>query len=154
MATRGVFQLQKLSIYYCEYGGSSRAVRDYLESGKIVEWASRRPTVDVAVKVRNGKHPHVKAEYLTHNKGSAGHHQICLKSNKSHVPDVESVMDKLYNRSGRKITKFTKTIYTATPSIQGVWTPALNLHLTPEFQMKVVEGSSPKHAGGESAETS
>ena len=52
-------------------------------------------------------------------------------------------MNKMYNRSGRKMTKFTKPIYTDTPSIQGVWTPSLDLqNVSSEddgFDLKIVE---------------
>ena len=186
MATRGVFQCKQLTLRYCEHGGSSRAVRDYLASGRLLEWASERPTVNVKVLVRNGKHPNLQAEYLTQsvsNKSAMNGiqskpviHQVCLKSkgipeaeqNRRRQPPhkrddqrqqaavedaseideqhwnnpVEAALDKLYNRSGRKMTKFTKPIYTDTPSIQGVWTPSLDLHMLPEedsFELKIVK---------------
>ena len=137
MATRGVFQLQKLTLFYCEHGGSSQAVRDFLASGRLIEWARERPHLNIKVKVRNGKHPFVKGEYLTSPNDNI--HQICIKSNQAKSPDIEAALDQLYNRSGRKATKFTKPVYTDTPSIQGVWTPALNLHLTPQFPMQIKE---------------
>lgn len=135
MATRGVFQLQKLTLFYCEHGGSSKAVRDFLASGKLIDWAQERPHLKINVRVRNGKHPYVKADYLTSVKDNI--HQICVKSNDAKSPDIEEVLNQLYNRSGRKAKKFTKSVYSQTPSIQGVWTPALDLHLTPEFPMKI-----------------
>ena len=183
MATRGVFQCKQLTLRYCEHGGSSRAVREYLASGRLLEWAAERPTVNIRVKVRNGRHPNLQADYVTtavSNKSAmngvqskAVVHQVCLKSKgiteaeqhlrrlPSHkrVSDelapttdeetheahwkhpVEAALNKLYNRSGRKMTKFTKPVYTDTPSIQGVWTPSLDLHLLPEedeFKLKIV----------------
>lgn len=136
MATRGIFQCQKLSLFYCEHGGSSKAVRDFLASDNLIQWAKERPHLAIQVRVRNGKHPYVKADYLT----SRSHaHQICLKSNEARSPDIQKVLDQLYNRSGRKITKFTKPVYTQTPTVQGIWTPALNLHLTPEFPLEIKE---------------
>ena len=138
MATRGVIQCQKLTLFYCEHGGSSQAVRDFLSTGKLLHWAKDRPTVQIRVKVRNGKHPFVKAEYLTsiENERRPHAHQICLKSNQARSPQVDAVLDQLYNRSGRKITKLTKPVYSQTPSVQGIWTPSLNLHLTPKFPMQ------------------
>ena len=194
MATRGVFQCRQLTLRYCEHGGSSRAVREYLASGRLLEWAAERPTVNIRVKVRNGRHPNLQAEYLTtavSNKSAMNGvrskevvHQVCLKSKgvseaEQHLrrlpphkrvigdettttttatppppspdeehPDahyrkhpVEAALNKLFNRSGRKMTKFTKPVYTDTPSIQGVWTPSLDLHLLPEedeFDLKIV----------------
>ena len=122
MATRGVFQLQKLRLFYCEHGGSSRAVRDYLASGKIVDWARDHPHVELQVRLRNGKHPYVEAEYKT----QAAAHQICVKNYES-PREIEQTLDKLHNRSGRKIKRLKKPVYSATPSIQGIWTPMLDL---------------------------
>ena len=190
MATRGVFQCKQLTIRYCEHGGSSRAVREYLASGRLLDWAAERPTVNIKVKVRNGKHPNLQADYVTQSvsnksamngiKSKPVIHQVCLKSKgiteaeqhlrrlPSHkrVNDeatkrpgdkdgdeqnqheahwkhpVEAALNKLYNRSGRKLTKFTKAVYTDTPSVQGVWTPSLDLHLLPEedaFQLEIVK---------------
>lgn len=141
MATRGVFQCQKLTLYYCEHGGSSQAVRDFLSSGRLIEWARNRPTVEIKVKVRNGAHPYVKADYLTgiQDEKRPHAHQICLKSNSARSPQVDAILDQLYNRSGRKITKLVKPVYTQTPSVQGIWTPSLNLHLTPKFPMEIKE---------------
>jgi large subunit ribosomal protein L43 len=137
MATRGINQCQKLTLFYCEHGGSSQAVRDFLRSGKLVQWATERPSVQIKVKVRNGKHPFVKADYLSgvSNERKPHAHQICLRSNQAKAPEVGDIFDQLYNRSGRKITKLTKPVYSQTPSVQGVWTPSLNLHLTPKFPM-------------------
>eukprot|EP00980_Cylindrotheca_fusiformis_P010988 scaffold2526_cov131-Cylindrotheca_fusiformis.AAC.4 len=135
MATRGVFQLKKLSLFYCEHGGSSQAIRDFLASGRLLRWAEERPHLEVQVRVRNGKHPYVKGDYLTSPNENA--HQICIKSCQTQNPDIEGVLNQLYNRSGRKAKKFTKPVYTDTPSIQGVWTPSLNLHMTSKFPMKV-----------------
>lgn len=139
MATRGVFQLQKLTLSYCEHGGSSRVIRDFLSSGNLLDWAKERPHIQIRVKVRNGNHPNIQADYLTNVDESI--HQICVKSSKVTTPDIPAVLNQLYNRSGRKITKLTKPIYTDTPSVQGVWTPALNLHLQPEFKMEIKGGN-------------
>ena len=182
MATRGVFQCQKLTLRYCEYGGSSRAVRDYLKSGRLLDWATSRPSVEIKVKVQNGKHPNVTGDYVTQavsNKSIGGNmtgkqskpviHQICLKSKGGHghnghngnnntsdnhhdnlitvgnfdkkvnktngANPIEDALNLLYNKSGRKMKKFTKPIYTDTPSIQGVWTPSLDLHLLPQEEI-------------------
>ena len=67
MATRGVFQLTKLRLNYCEVGGSSRAMRDYLGNGRLVAWAADHPHVEIEVKRRNGQHPFVQADYITKN---------------------------------------------------------------------------------------
>ena len=132
MATRGVFQLQKLWVFYCEHGGSSKAVREYLGAGKLVEWATEHPHVDIILKPRNGKHPYVRGIYKT----QATAHQVCIRN--STPEEIGQVMDKLHNRSGRKIKKLVKPVVTQTQSVQGVWTPMLDLRNKP-FPVRFVE---------------
>lgn len=133
MATRGVFQLKRLSVYYCEHGGSSRSIREFIANGRLSEWAAAHPHVDIHVNRRNGKHPYVHGDYKT----AAAVHQVSVKN--SSLNDIEDVLDMLHNRSGRKITKITKPVLTDTPSIQGVWTPFLNLSDT-EFAVSIDDG--------------
>jgi large subunit ribosomal protein L43 len=134
MATRGVFQLTKLHLYYCEHGGSSRAIRDYLTNGRLMAWAREHPCVDIEIKVRNGKHPYVQGEYKT---SSPSLHQISVK-NVDSWRQIEEVCKLLHDRTGRKITKITTPVLTDTPSIQGVWTPFLNL-TDEKFPIKFIE---------------
>lgn len=123
MATRGVFQLKRLNLFYCEHGGSSGALRDFISNGRLVQWATEHPQVQVAVQVRNGKHPYIQAEYLTQ---TVQEHQVSVKNYDS-WRKVQEVCNMLKNRSGRKIKKITTPVLTDSPSIQGTWTPFLNL---------------------------
>lgn len=124
MATRGIKQLKQLQIVFCEHGGSSRNVREYISTGKIVQFAADNPTVEVAAKLRNGKHPYVKAEYVTgYSK------QVCVKN--EDIERIDKVLTLLNNSSGRKITKIGSPIKTDTPSVQGVWTPMLDISHAP-----------------------
>ena len=134
MATRGVLQLKKLNIVYCEHGGSSRAVREFVSSGRIIDWATQHPHVEVELKLRNGKHPYIQGEYLS------GHpKQIGVKNQE--IKQIYKVMDMLKNSSGRKITRLNRPVVTQTPSIQGIWTPMLNLQNLPDFDVKIVPQS-------------
>ena len=121
MATRGVFQLKSLTIRYCEHGGSSRTLRQFLADGSLASWAQNYPHLNVQIQVRNGKHPVVFGDYRT----NTTQHQVCVKNYST--ADIREVLHMLVSRSGRKITKFTKPVLTDTPSIQGVWTPFLDL---------------------------
>lgn len=136
MATRGIFQLKKLSLHYCEVGGSSRAMREYIGNGHLVAWATDRPHVQIEVVRRQQRHPYIHAGYLTNTANNI--HQVCVKNYET-WEDVEAVMDQLSNRSGRKIKKMNKPILTDTPSIQGIWTPFLNLQNEPAFDLKLVD---------------
>ena len=133
MATRGIFQLKTLKIFYCEHGGSSRAVRDFISSGRIVAWATQNPQIEVEVKVRNGKHPFVEGEYI-----SGQPKQIGVKN--EDTKRIYEVMDMLKNSSGRKMKRLNRPVITQTPSIQGVWTPMLNLKEA-TFDIEIVSGT-------------
>lgn len=139
MATRGVFQLSKVTLHYCEVGGSSRAMREYIGNGQLASWATSHPHVSIEVKRRNGHHPYVHADYLTNSKSVL--HQVSVKNYES-WDLVEEVLVMLSNRSGRKISKIIKPVLTDTPSIQGVWTPFLNLQHEPAFRVEIVIGNS------------
>lgn len=143
MATRGVFQLQKLTLHYCEIGGSSRAIREYIGEGHLVAWATARPHIRVEVLRRQNRHPYVRADYLTNAKSNI--HQISVK-NLDSWEEVEAALDQLSNRSGRKIQKITKPIVTDTPSVQGIWTPFLNLQHEPAFDVQILEAPPPAPA--------
>mmetsp|Transcript_10067 Transcript_10067/g.12432 ORF Transcript_10067/g.12432 Transcript_10067/m.12432 type:complete len:124 (+) Transcript_10067:165-536(+) len=121
MATRGIKQLTKLHIVYCEHGGSSRAVRSYLSSPQIISFATSHPTVEILVTPRNGKHPYVRGTYV-----SGWDKTICVK-NVEGTRDVDDVFRRLNDSSGRKMTKLTRPVVTRTPSVQGVWTPMLEI---------------------------
>ncbi|KAL7516771.1 hypothetical protein ACHAWX_001751 [Stephanocyclus meneghinianus] len=137
MATRGVPQLQKLYIRYCEHGGSSATVREYLSrpprTSHLIEFAASNPHVQIVVKPRNGHHPYIQGEYLT---GQSK--QICVKN--VNEKRIREVMTMLRNTSGRKIVRLGGLAVRGDAlSIQGVWTPMLDIK-EEKFEMKVVEG--------------
>ena len=71
MATRGVFQLRKLTVKYCEYGGSSKGAREFIRH-RIVEFANKTPAAEVVTELRPGHHPYISADYET------GENKACL----------------------------------------------------------------------------
>jgi large subunit ribosomal protein L43 len=88
--------------------------------------------VEIFVKPRNGNHPFIEGDYKT---CSTIQHQVSVKNYNSQK-EIEDVLEMLHSRSGRKITKITTPVLTDTPSIQGVWTPFLNLvHEQPKITM-------------------
>ena len=135
MATRGIPQLRKLRIRYCEVGGSSATVRTYLrDSPHLLQFATDHPHVDIVVKPRNGHHPYIQGEYIT---GQSK--QICVKNTTERR--IVEVLDVLRNTSGRKIQRLGGlAVRGDCASVQGVWTPMLNLGEA-KFDVSVVEES-------------
>ena len=134
MATRGIPQLQKLRIRYCEYGGSSATIRNYLsQSPHLLNFAKENPHITIIVKPSNGHHPYIEGQYIT---GQSK--QICVKNTEE--KRVVQVMDMLRNSSGRKITRLGGlAVRGDCPSIQGVWTPMLDFSQSKPFDIKIVE---------------
>jgi large subunit ribosomal protein L43 len=136
MATRGIPQLQKLYIRYCEHGGSSNAVREYLtrppKTSHLIDFANQNPHVKIIVKPRNGHHPYIQGEYIT---GQSK--QICVKNTTQ--KRIREVMNMLRDTSGRKIVRLGgNAVRGDVLSVQGVWTPMLDIK-DEKFEMKVVE---------------
>jgi len=53
---------------------------------------------------------------------------------------VKKTIDYLNNSSGRKIKKIGNSVRTNTPSVQGIWTPMLDLQTSGEsFKVEIVE---------------
>ena len=134
MATRGIPQLQKLRIRYCEYGGSSATIRNYLsQSPHLLNFAKENPHITIIVKPRNGHHPYIEGQYIT---GQSK--QICVKN--TDEKRIKEVFAALRNTSGRKIVRLGGlAVRGDCASIQGVWTPMLDLNGGKPFDIKMVE---------------
>mmetsp|Transcript_19550 Transcript_19550/g.24640 ORF Transcript_19550/g.24640 Transcript_19550/m.24640 type:complete len:135 (+) Transcript_19550:121-525(+) len=133
MATRGIKQLKHLQIVYCEHGGSSSNIRQYLSStnSAIISFCNSNPSVQVSTKIRNGRHPYIKAEYET-----GQFKQVCIKNEGNER--IQKVIQMLNNSSGRKIKKIGGPVRTQTPSVQGVWTPMLDI-ANKSFQIEIID---------------
>lgn len=95
MATRGVFQLRKLTVKYCEYGGSSKGAREFIRH-RIVEFANKTPAAEVVTELRPGHHPYISADYETGENKAIGVKNITP----SEIMDYAMA---LRNSSGRKV---------------------------------------------------
>ncbi|KFM25659.1 N-acetyltransferase eso1 [Auxenochlorella protothecoides] len=63
MARQGVWQLQKLILNYCEFSGSSRGARVFVEK-LWPEFTAGNPQLDATLHVHPGRHPNLTAQYL------------------------------------------------------------------------------------------
>jgi large subunit ribosomal protein L43 len=63
MSRNGIQQLRSLTLLYCKQGGSSRGVREFLEEG-LTAFAKANPSVLVSAKLRPGRHPVLRGEYV------------------------------------------------------------------------------------------
>jgi large subunit ribosomal protein L43 len=115
MCSRGVYQLAKLSLYFCDYGGSSAGVRSLLLSPKIKEFISNNPQLKIDFICKRNNHPYISGSYINgYNKS------VPLRS-----MSPEDVLDKLTglrDQLGRTSFKASGTrVFGAVKSLQGKW---------------------------------
>ena len=134
---RGVWQLQRLQIKYCEHGGSSEGVRRMLKRG-IEQFEQTNPQIEISTVVNNGHHPVIIGEYLNGNSRTT-----CVKNTKP--IDILGVMQTLRDTWGKKVQtlKTSERHVTKTPSIQGVWTSDLRILSEEEYTEMIENQSTP-----------
>lgn len=127
MALRGVWQLQKLIVSYCDWGGSSRGIRAFMET-HLPSLKESNPRLEVVTELIRGQHPHLKAFYRNKNE-----RVVCVKN--MTPEDVLLHATRLRNALGRKVVKLKTRHVTKHPSVQGTWTTALKLWSSENFSL-------------------
>ncbi|KAK4857324.1 hypothetical protein QYF36_026931 [Acer negundo] len=112
MALRGVWQLQKLVVSYCNWGGSSRGIRAFMES-HLPEFKESNPQLEVVTELIRGQHPHLKAFYRNRNE-----RVVCVKN--MTPEDILLHATRLRNALGRKVIKLKTRHVTKHPSVQAL----------------------------------
>ncbi|KAL3339008.1 hypothetical protein AABB24_027895, partial [Solanum stoloniferum] len=119
MALRGVWQLRKLVVSYCNWGGSSRGIRAFMES-ELPALKEKNPHLEVVTELNRGQHPFLKGLYKNKNE-----RVVCVKNLSQE--EVLEAATKLRNSLGRKVVKLKTRHVTKQPSVQGTWSTALEL---------------------------
>ncbi|KAL9437153.1 hypothetical protein AB3S75_023071 [Citrus x aurantiifolia] len=117
MAQRGTWQLQKLIVGFCDWGGSSRGIRAFMES-HLPAFKASNPQLEVVTELIRGQHPHLKGLYRNKNERI-----ICVKN--LTPEEIHLHATRLRNALGRKVVKLKTRHVTKHPSVQGTWSTAL-----------------------------
>lgn len=116
---RYICQLKRITLRFCKSSGSSRGIRDFIETD-LISFAQDHPGTVVYLKPRRHKSPSFVAEYLN------GQHEVVSCHNFTSQEMVKWL--NLYTtRSGIPLTRYIKMWHTECPSIQGVWSPFTNM---------------------------
>jgi len=116
---RYVCQLARITFKFSKHGGSSKGIRDFIETD-IVDFSRSNPGIVVYLKPRRKPTPVMICEYLNGT-------QHWMNLNKFNRDEMVSWLDYYVTRSGIPIQRFIKGHRTDWPTVQGVWTPFLNL---------------------------
>mmetsp|Transcript_9897 Transcript_9897/g.16281 ORF Transcript_9897/g.16281 Transcript_9897/m.16281 type:complete len:133 (-) Transcript_9897:149-547(-) len=124
MSKRGVWQLKRLTIFYCSRGGSSRGAREYIDT-RLVDFAKSNPQLQIIAAIRNGRHPFVHGEYVNDFIKTDGIKNLTQG-------EIHEKIMSLRDGFGQKGSKLATNTITKHPSIQGIWYPGLEKVLAPQ----------------------
>ncbi|KAL6064267.1 54S ribosomal protein L51, mitochondrial [Balamuthia mandrillaris] len=120
MSRNGIWQMKRLIVQWCDWGGSSRGVREFLKT-QYPAFAERNPQIEAEAVLRRGRHPHLIAEYINGRR-----RKVCVKN--VDPLEVTRVAQYLRDQWGGKNPKGgARPVYTSRPSVQGIWNPFLNI---------------------------
>ncbi|KAL2249315.1 54S ribosomal protein L51, mitochondrial [Sesamum indicum] len=119
MSLRGVWQLQKLIVSFCNWGGSSRGIRAFMES-HLPAFREKNPQLEVVTELNRGYHPFLKGFYKNKNE-----RVVCVKN--MSPEDILQSATRLRNSQGRKVVKLKTRHVTKHPSVQGTWATDLKM---------------------------
>lgn len=121
-----ILPCKRVTISYCNFGGSSAGVRDFLRL-RLGKFAQQYPSVEFHVLEKPGKHPVLFGNYLNDLTK-----QICVR--KWNIDVVENKLKLLLNASGKKLSKPKHTVVSQNKSVRGIWSP---FYVQPEHRFKI-----------------
>ncbi|CAJ0835705.1 13637_t:CDS:2 [Entrophospora sp. SA101] len=96
---------------YCERGGSSRGIVEYLKN-RVIDFAKENPQIEIKISPRPSKHPVIRGVYLNNKEKD-----ICVKNMK--INEIEEKVQLLKDSSGVTAKRrFKKPVISTTPSVR------------------------------------
>ncbi|ODV68866.1 hypothetical protein HYPBUDRAFT_147398 [Hyphopichia burtonii NRRL Y-1933] len=121
-----VVPCHRVTVQYCNWGGSSNGVRELLKSGKLNKVASTKPQIVFDIVKRSG-HPQLKFHY---------NNDVVKDVDVRNLKDSE-VLKKLHEHSqssGNPLYKYNHKVKSVNESVRGIWSP---LHVFKENRHKI-----------------
>ncbi|CAN6647888.1 large ribosomal subunit protein mL43 [Trichomonascus vanleenenianus] len=117
---------KKITLRYCNWGGSSQGMRELLRKD-IRSIAASHPKVEFHLARDPGKHPILKGEYTNGNTKV-----ICVRNH-----DKQKVADKinlLAESSGARLKRYKKAVDSPNESVRGIWSP---FHVDKRYRFRI-----------------
>lgn len=112
-----IFPCKKITLQYCNWGGSSLGMRDFLTSKRLDLLSKKYPFIQFEI-LRKSGHPIIRGQY---NNGREK--VICVRN--LNIDNVENKLKLLKDSSGEVLRRRTKNdnVETLNSSVRGVWSP-------------------------------
>uniref|UniRef100_A0A8D9BW21 Large ribosomal subunit protein mL43 n=1 Tax=Cacopsylla melanoneura TaxID=428564 RepID=A0A8D9BW21_9HEMI len=115
---RYMCQVKRMTVKFCKSHGSSRGVRDFIETD-MIDFVKQSPEFVLYLKPRRHHSPHLIAEYLNGERFHMSFHNFNRE-------EITKWLNLMKTRAGAPIMAYRKLWHTNNPSIQGVWSPFVN----------------------------
>lgn len=116
MCSRGVYQLRVLKLQYCDWGGSSKGVRELLDGDLIDQFLAQNEHLKFIAYMRRGAHPYIRSEYI-----NAWTKTVSLRN--LSPSEIMDAFERERSQCGRRAWKFSgNKVISTNKSVQGKWT--------------------------------
>ncbi|GMM32053.1 mitochondrial 54S ribosomal protein [Martiniozyma asiatica (nom. inval.)] len=122
-----VYPCKRVTLTYCNFGGSSAGMREFLRL-RLKGFAAQYPEVEFRVLEKTGKHPVLKGEYSREDLTK----QICAR--KWNIDVIENKLKLILNSSGKNLSKVKNSVESNNESVRGVWSP---FYVHPNHRFKI-----------------
>lgn len=120
-----ILQCKKITLTYCNWGGSSRGMRELL-ANEVKSIATKYPDVEFVLKKKSG-HPIVQAEYVT-----GATKTICVRNRTP--SEIKEKIQTVHDSRGEPTRKYKYPVKSANESVRGVWSP---FHTPKDYRFKI-----------------
>ncbi|GMM35586.1 mitochondrial 54S ribosomal protein [Saccharomycopsis crataegensis] len=122
-----ILPCQKIKIDYCNWGGSSLGIKQYIQSKKFQKFAQDNQNIQINLHHRPGHHPVITGYYA-----NGRTKPICVKN--LDLETIDKKMDIVRSSSGEILGKYKHAVQSVNESARGIWSP---LHVDPSQRHKI-----------------
>ncbi|KAL6451054.1 MRPL51 54S ribosomal protein L51 [Candida maltosa Xu316] len=105
----------RITIQYCNWGGSSTHLRQSLVDGSLNQYIKSKPNIFFEIKKVKG-HPK-----LTFSYNNSTNQEVIIKNLEK--GDIFKMLEEYSSRSGNKLFKFNHKVQSQNDSVRGIWSP-------------------------------
>lgn len=122
----------KITIQYCNWGGSSSSLRKILNNGELNNYMKIKSNIFFEIKQNRG-HPKLIFNYSGNGIDNGNKEEIIDIKNLKDV-EIFKKLDEFSSRSGQDLFKFNHKVKSINDSVRGIWSP---LHTPKDHRHKI-----------------